>query len=141
MKETITLTISKSVGYSGKGGIRQYIARITGTSKQYIFERSFEDTECTDKVEMFRSRRKGKGSWTEAAALPPGLYERSRSGDREYLIVYMAKDGTGAKWKPITEERCIKMACLLDDGESFDEAMKQTSPPKVAPPEVAESGK
>ena len=82
MAETVTVTIEMGIGYSGNSGKKSYIARIDGTDKQFIFSREFIATEATDKNEMFTARRKRKGTWTEAAALEPGLYERQWHGDR-----------------------------------------------------------
>lgn len=140
MSETVTVTISKSIGYSGKSGGKAYIAKIVGTSEQYIFDREFIDTECVDKNEMFRIRRKRKGSWTEAAALEPGLYERKSCDGKAGFSVVWIKDGE-AKRFTITEDRAIAMACMMDDGDSFEAARIATKPATVTPaaPEAPEA--
>ena len=125
--ETVTFKIEKSIGYSGKRSGKSYIAKITGTCKQYIFQRSFEDTECEDKDEMFAARRKRKGSWIEAAALEAGLYEISEHGEREYRIIFAKSDKM--VWMKVSVERATKIALLMDDGETFDAARSATKPP------------
>jgi hypothetical protein len=121
MSETVTFTISKSVGYSGKNSAKTWIAKIVGTDKQYIFCREFVDTECTDKKEMFDARRKRKGSWTEAAACEVGLYEiNAGADDRRYRVVWV-KDGKTTFMK-IDEDRALRMSILMDDGMDCEEA-------------------
>lgn len=129
MKETVTFTISRSIGYSGKGSAKTWIAKISGTDKTYIFSRDFIDTDPTDKAEMFRVRRKGKGSWEEAAACEPGLYEiNAGADDRRYRVVWI-KDGS-ATYTKIDVERATVMALLMDDGQTCEEARLATRPPK-----------
>ena len=130
--ETVTFTINKSVGYTGKGAAKTYIARIEGTCKQYIFRRDFLDTEATDPQEMYTARRRGKGSWSEAVAVECGLYEINAGCDgRAYRIVWH-KDGviTSAK---ITGERATAMALLMDGGSTYEEARLATRKTNTAP--------
>ena len=130
MKETITFQIRKSVGYSGKNSAKTWIAKIVGTSKDYIFDREFIDTDAIDKNEMFTARRKRKGSWTEAAACECGLYEiNDGADDRRYRVVWM-KDGE-AKLTEIDADRATRMAILMDDGQTCEEALQATMPPKA----------
>lgn len=120
MAETITRTIERAIGYSGNKSAKSYIAQIHGTDKKYILNREFCDTEATDQHAMFTARRKRKGTWCEAAALGVGLYEMSQYGDRSYFAVYL-KDGAAA-WVKMDESRAIKMACLMTEGMTADEA-------------------
>jgi hypothetical protein len=132
--ETVTFRVNKSVGYTGKGSAKTYIARIEGTCKQYIFRRDFLDTEATDPQEMFTARRRGKGSWSEAVAVEAGLYEINAGCDgRTYRIVFR-KNGQMMHMK-ITGERATAMALLMDGGVSYDEARLATKP---APAVVAQ---
>jgi hypothetical protein len=132
--ETVTFRINKSVGYTGKGAAKTYIARIQGTCKTYIFRRDFLDTEATDPQEMFTARRRGKGSWSEAVAVEAGLYEVNAGCDgRTYRMVYR-KDGVMV-WFKISAERATEMALLMDGGASYDEARLATKP---APAVVAQ---
>jgi hypothetical protein len=117
--ETVTITINKSCGYSGKLSAKTYIAAIVGTSKQYIFNREFVQTEATDAAEMFKARRKGKGCWTEAAAVEAGLYE-VQDGEGCFKIVQRFA---------CSEDRALKMALLMDQGCTFEEARLQTRAP------------
>jgi hypothetical protein len=126
MSETYTMTIKKSIGYSGKHSGKSYIAKITGTHKQYIFAREFLDTECTDKDEMFSARRKRKGSWTEAAAVEPGLYERCEYGDKAHHMVWL--EGGVVTCTEITADRVQQIAILMDDGQTLEEARIATEP-------------
>jgi (2Fe-2S) ferredoxin len=129
MKETITFKLSKSVGYRGKGSAKTWIAEITGTDDQFIFQRSFIETEATDRQEMFRVRRKGKGSWEEAAACPVGLYEiNAGADDRRYRMVWLKQDGT-ATYTKIDADRATRIAMLMDEGQTFEEARVATKPP------------
>ena len=132
MAETVTITITKSIGYSGKNSGKSYLAKIGGTDLKYIFSREFVGTDCTDKVEMFTARRKRKGTWTEAAALEPGLYERSSLGERSYLIVWM-QDGV-AKWGNVDEDRALRISILRDEGQTYEESRKATKPPAKSQP-------
>ena len=124
MKETVTVTIPKSVGY--RSNEKSYIAAIYGTDCQYIFSRSFVGTECTDKGEMFTARRKRKGAWQEAAALECGLYEICRHGERSYLLIWRKDEEVVST--SVDADRAQAVALLLDDGVPFDEARNQTKP-------------
>lgn len=124
--ETVTITINKSCGYSGKLSAKTYIAAIVGTCKQYIFSREFVQTEATDAAEMFKARRKGKGCWIEAAAVEAGLYE-VQDGDRCFKIV-CKKDGKMQRFA-CSEDRALKMALLMDQGCTFEESRLQTRAP------------
>jgi len=124
--ETITLKITKSVGYSGKGGRKSYIAKITGSDDTYILRREFVGTEAVDRADMFKRRRKGKGSWVEAAAVECGLYERQNCGERSHYVVWM-KDGKAVS-SVITEDRAIEMALKMDEGLTCEEARLATKP-------------
>ena len=126
LKETVTVTVTQSVGYRGKSGEKSYIAAISGTDRKYIFARSFVDTECTDKGEMFTARRKGKGAWQEAAALECGLYEICRHGERSYLLIWR-KDEEVVSTR-VDADRAQAVALLLDDGVPFEEARDRTKP-------------
>ena len=133
-KETVTFQVSKSVGYSGKNSAKTWIAKIEGTSEEYIFDREFIDTECTDKKEMFDARRKRKGSWTEAAACDVGLYEiNAGADDRRYRVVWVKDDGVVTFMK-IDADRATRMAILMDDGMSSEEARVATKAPKAEQP-------
>lgn len=128
MAETVTITIPRSVGYSGKGGRKSYIAKIGGSDQKYIFSREFVGTEATDTAAMFKVRRKGKGSWTEAAAIGPGLYEVCEAGEKTFVLVWL-KDSGDAAWCNIGDARAVDIAVLMDQGQSFEEARKATKPP------------
>lgn len=138
--ETVTVKINKSIGYSGIKSGKSYIAQISGTDDTYIFTREFIDTEATDRAEMFRCRRKRKGTWVEAAALPVGLYEISEHGERRYIVVWHKTSGTpplGIVKTNISDDRATKMAILMDGGKTCEEAREATKPPKKDSPAVA----
>ena len=127
--ETITLKVTKSVGYSGKGGRKSYIARITGSDDTYILRREFVATEATDRAAMFKIRRKGKGSWTEAAAVECGLYERQDRGDRTYHIVWA--DNEQIAQQEIAGDQAVDMAVRMDEGATCEEARLATMPSEI----------
>jgi len=125
--ETITFQITKSIGYSGKGSAKTWIAKITGTSDEYIFDRDFIETEATDRNEMFTARRKRKGTWLEAAACDVGLYEiNAGADDRRYRVVF-AKSGAVTFIK-IDADRATRMAILMDQGMTPEESRLATKP-------------
>ena len=79
----------------------------------------------------FTARRKRKGIWTEAAAVPVGLYEIVRFGAKSFCAVWI-KDGA-AVFSLISEDRAMTMAILMDAGQSAEEARIATKPaPKIA---------
>lgn len=133
--ETITLRVQNACGYAGKtSSHRAYIAEITGTSDAYIFARSFCETTAEDRAEMFCARRKGRGTWWEAAALPFGLYEvQDSDGERRYRLVRRTADGRMVSLK-LDVERATAIALLLDDGKALEEARAATKPPESAKP-------
>ena len=128
---THTFKIEKAIGYSGAKSAKSYIAEIKGTDRTYIFCREFVETTETDSAEYFTARRKRKGIWTEAAAVPVGLYEIVRFGAKSFCAVWI-KDGA-AVFSLISEDRAMTMAILMDAGQSAEEARIATKPaPKIA---------
>jgi hypothetical protein len=126
--ETRTLTCEHATGYAGKRSRKSYVAKITGTDRTYIFARDFLETTPTEPAEAFAARRKGRGTWTEAAACEVGLYEIQECGDRRYVMVWLrARDGA-LRTQTMTPERCQAMALLLDAGATFESARVQTQP-------------
>lgn len=128
MAETVTIKIEKARGYSGIRSGKSYIAKISGTDPKYIFSRDFIETEATDKAECFNARRKGKGTWIEAAALEPGLYEICRYGEKSYYMVSLKENN--AVGGEIADNRVNKMVLLMDEGKSFEESRLATKSPK-----------
>lgn len=136
MKETITYQIEKSVGYE-RSRQQAWIARIIGTSRTYIFDRVFEATEAEDKEEMFTARRKGRGSWSESAAVEIGLYEIVDADGRRYRVVWRRGEGEDVVSMHVDEARAIRMAVLMDAGMSSEEARVATKKTKDAAPVAA----
>jgi hypothetical protein len=118
----IEFEIEKSVGYRTTS--KSWIARIIGTDKTYIFSREFLETEPKDKAEMFKCRRKGKGTWTETAECGVGLYEITNNNSRIYRIVYETENGI--KSIKINGDRATKIALLLDEGATLENARLAT---------------
>lgn len=143
----VTLKVECACGYAGKRGRhRAYIARITGSSDGYIFAREFLETTAEDRAAMMTARRKGRGTWTEVAAVGLGIYEIQHSdGTRGYRIVRPASEREAAEGKApilrqtIDADRAQRIALLLDQGVAFDDARRATMPPKATPPQ-AEGG-
>jgi hypothetical protein len=130
--KTITLRVEKHVGYSGRRSGNSYIARITGTDTEYIYDRSFLTAVAEDKTAMFRARQRGRGTWTECVEVGTGLYEVQAAGERQYIIVWWSgKTGT-LKQGAISEDRAMAIALLLDTGQDFERARLATRPAKKA---------
>ena len=123
---TYTFKIEKAIGYSGAKSGKSYIAEIKGTDRTYIFCREFIDTTETDPAEYFAARRKHKGVWTEAAAVPVGLYEVSRFGEKLFYAVWIKDDKVG--FTVVSEDRAAAMAILMDAGHSAESARLATKP-------------
>lgn len=118
------ISIQKSKGYSGKMAAygKAYVARITGLSGEYGFERAFEQGKA-DSTDPFR---KSKCTWNEVYDLGAGLFEIFEGGEKTYKIIWI-KDGAGAH-KTIDTSRAREMARLMDDGHTYEEARLATKP-------------
>ena len=116
--------IQKSKGYSGKMAAyaKAYVARITGLSGEYGFERAFEQGKA-DSSDPFR---KAKCTWNEVYDLGIGLYEVLEGGEKTYKIVWM-KDGAST-YRTVDISRAREMARLMDDGNTYEEARLATKP-------------
>ena len=122
---TYTTTIHKSKGYAGKEASysKGYIARINGIDSTYGLSREF----LTGKPDSDDQFRKSKCNWNDVYELEPGLYELSEGGNK-YLWIISIKDEQAMKLT-ITSERAHKMASMMDDGATYDEARQATKPP------------
>lgn len=122
MAYTKTLTYGK--GYTGKAGNKCWIAKITGTDKQYGLSRSFIEPDSVEREHFNRPRT----MITFTYELEHGLYECSSHGDRWFWIVCEGQgDGAVAAFKP-SDERVKAMAELMDHGMDFNAARRATKP-------------
>lgn len=127
MSEDVTLQIDKALGYGrGRQAKPSYIARIVGTSDQYIFDRQFVSTVPIDRAEYFNARRKNRGSWREEATVGVGLYEVQSHGEKTYCVVLSSADG-GMRAEKISEERAVAIAVRLEEGADLISAISFTN--------------
>lgn len=117
---TVTLTASARYGYGGK----QYIARITGRDSKFTFAREF----------VGRKEGKRRESATHTTD-EPGLYvtcdlDSKGRKDETYWVVERDQDGDLDKTTCGLED-AMRLARLLDEGETFEQAVAEVWPPKT----------
>jgi hypothetical protein len=133
----ITIKNQQGVGYSGKLDNKAYLARITGVDERFGLQREFL---TADKVERdsFTKPKYVRTFFYYVSTL--GLYEESSQGERQYIMITHGvpkiPDGTeDAEGKRllrtvISSDRADKIARLLTEGVSFDDARLRTKAPK-----------
>ena len=123
---TKTLRLRYGKGYSGKMGNKCWIARITGSSKEYGFRRQFLEADNVEREHFNRSRTMINLSYQ----LDDGLYEISEAGERWIILVWGGSDQQEPKIFRPTHDRIAAIVALLDEGMEFDAARRQTKPAK-----------
>ena len=126
--EKIEITQRYGVGYGGKLGTKEYVARIVGTDAQYGLRREFVRADKVERDHFGRSR------YVRTYHLTPGLYECQSEGERAIIMVYVVKDGA-IKCRRLTNQpdRLNKMLALMDAGQDFESARAATDPAAQVP--------
>lgn len=123
---TLTKTLRYGKGYSGQKGNKCWIARITGSSKQYGLRREFIEADKVEREHFNRPRTMIDCSYE----LDDGLYEISEAGERWIILVWGGSDQQEPKLFRPTPDRIAAIVALLDEGMEFDAARRQTKPAK-----------
>lgn len=119
-----TVTITRSTGYTGRTARPSYVARITGTTRNGKLEREFVEGTPDDSNEMFRARKKGKGTWDETVTIDePGIYEIVQWGEAT-LRLYVDSAKTPGAVVPCSAScpDADELARLIDLAGGADEA-------------------
>lgn len=103
-------------GYSGARGNRAWVAAIEGKDQKFEFRRTFVESAKVEREHFNRDRTMVTLTWE----LPVGLYEVSEAGDRRFIFVQSDRFFT------VPPKRAEKIAAMLDDGVSANEARKAT---------------
>jgi hypothetical protein len=126
METTWRLTLRYGMGYSGLRGMRCWVARLTGMSRQYGMARDFIEAAAVKREHYNRARTMMDFGFD----LVPGLYEVSEYGDRRYIMVGIRRNGSLGHWHP-DEARVVAILLLMDGGTGFEDARRATIPANV----------
>lgn len=110
-----TKTLQFGKGYTGAHGKMASISKVLGEDSTGFIKEKLE-ADSAEKEHFNRAKTTVTLTWY----LPSGLYQASERGEKWFFLV---SDASGKfKITGVTTERAKKLAQLLSEGKTFDEA-------------------
>ena len=123
MQRTITLRATAPPQYGGK----EYIARLTGRHKRFVFQRDFLGTKTGVRKEIVEHMTDEPGLYICTSIAEDGFKEET------FVLVETNKADGGLKSRPISKEEALLLCRILDKDYTFEKAVKEMWPDPIPP--------